>query len=104
MDTDEVRKTLESKLNAILQRVPALIEQTDKINSAVSIKNLEDFVFGMIYQQYYRAIVITNVKLAHMNSDTDSNLSEFIDIGLDVFRNKSNEIRELIAKMQDGKK
>jgi len=94
--TDDPRTVLESKLNAIMIGIPALIQQTDKLGVNVPIKNLEDFVFGMIYQQYYRAIVISNVKSAHAHPQTNSNLSDWIEIGLDLFRNKSKEIREII--------
>ncbi len=95
--TDDPRIVLESKLNAIMTGIPKLVEQTDKLGVNVPIKNLEDFVFGMIYQQYYRAIVISNVKSSHEHPQTNSNLSDWIDIGLDVFRNKSKEIRETIV-------
>jgi len=93
---DDPRIVLESKLNAIMTGIPALIQQTDKLGVNVPIKNLEDFVFGMIYQQFYRAIVITNVKSSHEHPQTSSNLSDWIDIGLDLFRNKSREIRDTI--------
>jgi len=101
--TDEARIALESKLNAIITGITALIEQTYKIRDNVPIKNSEDFVFGMIYQQYYRAIVISNVKYMHMHpqATSDSNLSDWIDIGLDVFRNKSKEIKEIVEKKME---
>ena len=96
--TDEARKAFEIKLNMIMKKIPRYISIMNYMRKKVPIDSLEDFVFGMVYQEYYQKCVDYNVKYMykHAETTTDKNLFDLTSIGIDVIETQAKKIRELI--------
>jgi len=96
--TAEVRTALEIRLNSAMKKIPAHISVMNSMRKKVPIDSLQDFVFGMVYQDYFQKCVDYNVKYTYKHADTttENNFLDLAGIGLDVFETQAESILKLI--------
>lgn len=98
-EADEIREILNSKLNLTLRKISAYVAHTNTMKETFQIANFEDFVFGMVYQAYFKKCVEYHVQFVKKHADSKEppppiNMSR---IGDDIFEERANEIRQLIS-------
>lgn len=95
----EAREILNSKLDLTLRKISAYIAHANTRRETFQIENFEDFVFGMIYQAYFKKCVDYHVQYVkeHSDSTPPPPAIDMSGIGDDIFETRANEIRKLIS-------
>ncbi len=98
--TEEVRKKLEFKLQLIMKKIPRIIPMINTMRKKVSVDSLNDFVFGVVWQDYFQKCVDFNVEYIknHSQTTTENDVIDLVGIAIDVFQTKASDIQELIIE------
>ena len=97
--TVEIRTKFEFRLKLIMRKIPNQITLVNSIRKKVPINSLEDFVFGLVWQQFIQKCSDFNVEYIkkHSGTTTDNHLFDLAGIAIDVFQTKASDIQELIS-------
>ena len=102
---EEVIQDLNSKLDSTLRKIISYVGHANEHKETLHIENLGEFVFGMVYQAYFKKCVDYHVKYAQENNESGGSkpVLDLSGIGEKIFETRSNEIRQLINAQINSK-
>ena len=83
-----------------LQNLTKLLPMVNSMRTKVEINDIEDFVFGMIWQEYQRRCIAYNLEYAQKHAEklTPKDLLDLSSILLEVFLVNASKIRQQIEE------
>ena len=95
---DDVKQALNTNLDITLKKISAYVAHSNSRKDIYGIQNLEEFVFGMVYQSFFKKCVDYNVKYVQaLNAQTKrQNAIDMSSVSEAIFENRRDEIRQLI--------
>lgn len=96
---DEVKQALNSKLDLTLKKISAYVAHSNSRKDIYGIENLEEFVFGMVYQSFFKKCVDYNVKYVQaLNAETKrQNAIDMSSVYEAIFESRTGEVRQIIS-------
>ena len=95
---DDVKQALNRNLDITLKKISAYVAHSNSRKDTYGIQDLEEFVFGMVYQSFFKKCVDYNVKYVQaLDSQTKrKNAIDMSSVSEAIFESRTGEIRQII--------